>query len=85
VPAREDTYPKPLACEVRQPVPFFITFISPVMPQGIHSLLGEQRAQTFSQGLESDLNHRPTAQEMCSNRYANLLWDNSLDKILLCS
>ena len=42
VPIREDTFPEPLACEIGWPVPFLTTFISPVLPPGTHSLLGEQ-------------------------------------------
>ena len=42
VPAREDTYPEPSACEVGWPVPFLASFISPVLPPGTHLLLGEQ-------------------------------------------
>ena len=41
-PVREDTYPKPSACEVGWPVPFLSAFISPVLPPGTHLLLGEQ-------------------------------------------
>ena len=43
VPIREDTYhSEPSACEVGCPVPFRASFISPVLPPGAHSLLGEQ-------------------------------------------
>ena len=42
VPVREDTYPEPSAYEVGWPVPFLAAFISPVLPPGTHSLLGEQ-------------------------------------------
>ena len=42
VPAREDTYPQPSACEVGWPVPFLAAFISPVLPPGTHLLLGGQ-------------------------------------------
>ena len=42
VPVRDDTYPKPSACEVGWPVPVLATFIFPVLPPVTHSLLGEQ-------------------------------------------
>ena len=42
VSVREDAYPEPSVCEVAWPVPFFAAFISPVLPTGIHLLLGEQ-------------------------------------------
>ena len=42
VPVREDTYPEPSACELGWPVPFLAAFISPVLPQGTHLVLGEQ-------------------------------------------
>ena len=42
VSVREDTYLEPSACEVGWPVPFLTAFISPVLPPGTHSLLGEQ-------------------------------------------
>ena len=42
VPAREDTYAGPSACEVGWPVPFLAAFIPPLFPLGIHLLLGEQ-------------------------------------------
>ena len=48
VPAREDTYPEPSACEVGWPVPFLAAFISPVLPPGAHLLLGEQWASIQS-------------------------------------
>ena len=41
VPVREDTYPEPSAYEVGWPAPFLTAFISPVLPPGTHSLLGE--------------------------------------------
>ena len=44
VPVREDAYPEPSACEVGWPVPCLATFISPVLPPGTHSLLGEKGA-----------------------------------------
>ena len=40
----EDTYPEPLACEVGHwPVLFLVAIISPVLPPGTYSLLGEHR------------------------------------------
>ena len=48
VPARENTYPEPSASEIGWPVPFLATFISPVLPPGTHSLLGEQLASIKS-------------------------------------
>ena len=48
VPVREDTYPKLSACEVGWLVPCLPAFISPVLPPGTHSLLGEQRASIQS-------------------------------------
>ena len=42
VPAREDTYPEPSACEVGWSFPFLTAFISPVFPTGTHLFLGEQ-------------------------------------------
>ena len=42
VPVREDTYAELSAYEVGWPVPFLTDSISPVLPLGAHSLLGEQ-------------------------------------------
>ena len=42
VPMREGAYHEPLAYELGWPVPFLAAFLSPVLPAGTHSLLGEQ-------------------------------------------
>ena len=42
VPDGEDTYPEPSSDKVGWTVPFLVAFISPVLPPGTHSLLGEQ-------------------------------------------
>ena len=46
VPVGEGTYPEPSGRGVWWPVPFRAVFISPVLPPGTHSLLGEQCASS---------------------------------------
>ena len=47
----EDTYPGPSAFEIGWPVSSIATFVSPLLPPGTHSLLGEQCASIQSKPL----------------------------------
>ena len=60
VPVREDTYPKPSACEEGWPVPFLAAFISPVL---LPTCCWVNSERVFSQDIKSDSNCRPSARE----------------------
>jgi len=70
VPVREETYPEPSACEVGWPVPFLAAFISPVLPAGTHSLLGEH-SESIQSGHQVGLETQTfRTGGMRSNHYA---------------